>query len=300
MKQKKEGISLLKSLKKNINKTRRKILQDNKAVKLKNLGYSELKYVELLELIRRNRNSDVFEIFGSGWSINSTLQKVVPHSFKAGFNLSGYTKLCFDLYLFETTSANYIGQAQRELLNSIKIENLILKNLWFPIVDIKQIKNNHYPHFQFLKDEWVPHDRKITFSQVNSIINSPQNFYQIGATFTCLIVMAIQCGFKTIVLHGIDFMGEHFFHSPDWEHEIPLNYGRLDCPDGRLLTRDGKSGEAVYENAIVKNKDLECANYVNMNIIPDSMILRALYLCAKERDIKIIAHAPSTSVNILR
>ncbi len=275
-------------------------MRDNKAVKLTSLGYTELKYVELLDMIRKNRNSDVLEIFGSGWSINRTLQKVVPDSYKMGFNFSGYIKLCFDLYIFETTVNNYLGEAQRNLLNSIEIENLLLKNLWSSTVDILQIHDHHYPHFKFLKDEWVPHDKNITLSQVKSIINNTQNFHQIGATYTSLIVIGIQCGFKQIILHGIDFMGEHFFHSPDWKYEIPLNYGRLDCPDGRLLTRDGKVGEAVFDNAIVESKDLECANYVNMNIIVDSMILRALYFCAKERDIDIIAHAPSTSVNILR
>lgn len=291
---------MLQRLKTNVHKVKRQLLRDSKALKLKNLGYSELKYVELLELIQRNRKSDVFEIFGSGWSINSTLQKVIPESYKVGFNFSGYMQLCFDLYIFETTINNYLGEAQRNLLNSMEIESLLLKNIWSSTVDIKQIHDNRYPQFQFLKDEWVPHDKKITFSQVDSIINNTQKFHQIGATYTSLIVLGIQCGFKTIVLHGIDFMGEHFFHSPDWKNKLPLNYGRLDCPDGRLLTQDGKWGEAVFENTIVQNKDLECANYVNMNIIVDSMILRALYFCAKERDIKIIAHAPSTSVNILR
>lgn len=291
---------MLRKLKFQISKIKRKFLHEVGATKLRRLGYSELKYPDLLHWVRTKRKSDVLEIFGSGWSLNASIEKVLPESYKAGFNLAGYSKLDFDLYFFESTEDNYIGEAHRTLLNSTKIEKLVLKNLWAFTVNIKQIKSNRYPDFHFMQDVWVPQDRTKTLTQVNSIIEDSQNFCQIGATFTSLIAMGIQCEFKTIILHGVDFMGEHFFHSPDGNHDVSLNYGRLDCPDGRLVTADGKWGEAVFKDRIVDNKDLECANYVNMNVIPDAIILRALFIAARERGIIIKSYSPSVSAGILR
>lgn len=284
---------MLQKLKIAINQNKRKILSKRKAVELTRLGYSEIGYPDLLQAVCRERKTDVLEIFGSGWSLADTAEHALPDSYKVGFNFSGYSRLNFDLYFFEITADNYIGETQRELLNNLKIRHLIIKNLWSPNIDVRQIAKKKYPDFNFIQDVWVPQDNKKSFSQVKSIIEDRQNFSQIGATFTGMIAMGIQCEFKTIILHGIDFMGEHFFHSPGTKYRATFNYGRLDCPDG-------KSAEYLFENKTVADKDLECANYVNVNVIHDATLLRALFVLAKERGIAIRSHAPSLSKGILR
>lgn len=284
---------MLKELKIATNKFKRKILSERKTTELNRLGHSEIKYPDLLQAVYQERRSDVLEIFGSGWSLASTAAKVLPDSYKVGFNFAGYSRLNFDLYFFENTAENYIGEAQRELLNYLTIKRLVLKNLWSPNIETKQIASKKYPKFQFINDIWAPQDKQNSYSQLKSIIDDQQNYYQIGATFTSIIAMGIQCEFKNIILHGIDFMGEHFFHSPGTKYVASLNYGKLDCPDG-------KSEEYLFENRTVANKDLECANYINVNVIHDGILLRALFMLAAERGIAIKSNSPSIATGILR
>jgi len=108
-----------------------------------------------------------------------------------------------------------------------------------------------------------------------------------------MIAMGIQCDFKAIILHGIDFMGEHFFQTSDTKYSAPFNFGRLDCPDGKL-------DDNLVTNSTFIDKDLECAYYFSCNIVPDGIILRALFMLAAERGIEIKSHVPSVSTGILR
>ncbi len=89
-------------------------------------------------------------------------------------------------------------------------------------------------------------------------------------------------------------MGEYFFHTPGTRYVAPnFNYGRLDSLDGRW------EGYAP-ENKTINSKDFECSNYVSYLAPYDAVILRALYLVAKERGIEIKSHLPSVSTGILR
>lgn len=291
---------MLRELKIAINQSKRRILSKNKAAALIRLGYSELKYPNLLQTVSRERKSNVLEIFGSGWSLSSTAEMVEPDSYKVGFNFSGYSQFDFDLYFFEMTADNYIGETQRELLNALKIKHLVLKNLWSPNIDVRQIELKKYPDFKFIHDVWIPQDKNRSFSQVKLIIEDRQNFSQIGATFTSMIAMGIQSEFKTIILHGIDFMGEHFFHSPNTKYNASFNYGRLNCPDGKSYTSSGDVAEYAFNNTILDDKDLECANYININAIHECILLRALFVLAANRGISIRSHLPSVSTGILR
>jgi hypothetical protein len=161
-------------------------------------------------------------IICSGPSLNvsaiSLLNDYRP-KFTIGFNYACYANLTFDLYFFEFCGFNCLDQTI-DLYSAFKgsrhrIKRLIFKNLLMKRNSANLLRRFYGDRIQILMD------LNYSITQISNLSPLLESLFvydhlflrQYKSTAVSLIVLAYHAGFKSIVLHGLDFGGGYFFNT---------------------------------------------------------------------------------------
>lgn len=177
-------------------------------------------------LAKRGRSQ--CHIVASGYSLLDSY-KMIDSSihFTIGFNFSGLLPIDYDLYFAEfasssvTSEVHPVSELQKHVIKSSKgIKNLVLKNIWqenrIERIFAQQSYGKNIPillDIHTAMSDQQPFCPLLNVTQLANHLLCPQSLFVIQAyttTFTC-IALAHQCGFKQIVVHGLDLAGPHFY-----------------------------------------------------------------------------------------
>lgn len=159
--------------------------------------------------------------------------KIRKEDFVMGFNFSAVANISFDMYFIEIGSSKEklkeFSILQYDLLDYRKdnIKKLIIKNLWEGKLDPNTVELYYGKNANILLDCLAPPiDLNINknFQQVfvSFLLKKKKKYLvQYSATALTCLQIASKLGFKKIVLHGLDFGGNYFFHKI--QSDIPQN-----------------------------------------------------------------------------
>ena len=176
----------------------------------------------------KNHRSEVCHIIGSGWSLTESLAKVLPNDYVVGFNYSGLCDLAFDLYIaefggFSVSNASFDHlKIAKELSCRAKPPFIVFKNIWEGKNDLDFINEHWVELAWFVLDRIYPLPRLIHLRKaLKLMLNDKSHFFpQCVSTIVFTILLAYKSGFKTIVLHGVDFGGRYFYECDGFNPSI--------------------------------------------------------------------------------
>jgi hypothetical protein len=167
-------------------------------------------------------------VIGSGMSVLSSISSIdCVNDFVVGFNYAGLLPIKFDVY-FTEVATNVGDYAEASVLHEllyfkmcdnngpdIYLKRLWDSNSWSPEYALSKYSGelrfilDIAPEFPLLANSRVlnlSRQRLLRQFRANYFINGPSS-----AVLSALF--AYQLGFRNIVVHGVDFIGPHFFHS---------------------------------------------------------------------------------------
>ncbi|MDB4654887.1 hypothetical protein OAE53_00800, partial [bacterium] len=180
---------------------------------------------DLVDTVARAKkgHSDVCHIIGSGWSLSKSLTKVLPDDYVIGFNYSGLCSLRFNLYIaefggFSVSNASFDHLTIAKELSRRDNSLIIFKNIWEDKNDIEFL--NQY----WVDLAWIIRDRLFLLPRLNHLrkvlnlmLNDKSNFFpQCVSSVVFAILLAYKSGFKSVVVHGVDFGGSYFYECDDF------------------------------------------------------------------------------------
>lgn len=199
-----------------------------KVSKLRSSGANCLDRESLLRSIKACPEFDVnkvVHIVASGWSLCRSRDLVDEDSFVIGFNHAAISGLKFDVYFVELggyenlkLSCQFVEMVEKFVLPSTR--NVYFKNLWGRQNDVEFLCDHWKYNCSFVKDElYLCHNSRDLDEVIDRIIN-PRSKYlpQFNSTVVTAIGVATSLGFKKIVVHGLDFGGDHFFFDNQYSH----------------------------------------------------------------------------------
>jgi hypothetical protein len=235
---------------------------------------------KLIDLIRSSALSktNAFHIIGSSSSVLDSVTSInTEKEYVAGFNSAVLIDdLFFDFYFIEgicrmpkTGEDRFDIDYYKIVINSLlnkRYNLLVFKNLWEGNIDYNFILAS-YPGIEpyLLREVLLPTGYKDlesihTWYTVRELVRIQNDYFtQSGTTAFLLIVIAVYCGFKTIVLHGVDLGGTHFYNEEDfvWPSSIdPQTIYKLksQSSSGGFASEKGKSrnsyGQSLYNGLI--------------------------------------------------
>lgn len=202
----------------------------------------------------------VCHIIGSGWSLNESKKKIQEEDFVIGFNQAALSGLKFDLYFVEFGGykVEEISRKQVQLIEDVvkkQTDLIIFKNIDEERNDPAFIKKFWGDKIFYMPDVQVPMYRERYLEQTMKYLYRKDNIYlkQFISSVLASICLAKNCGFKEIVLHGVDFGGAYFFDVPGYHH---LNQYRPD--ENKNTTYKKFSKDSVHVTSRDKVGVKEC------------------------------------------
>ena len=177
------------------------------------------------EILKAKGSKKQFHIIASGHSTLSSFYKCDPQKhFIVGFNYASLLPITFDCYFVEMASneTDYLfkySEIQKHVIHSAKkIDLLILKNIWQKKIEQNYALDAYGNNVKMLLDIHAPFscdgDQHILKPyQLSKLLLKTDKLFamQLYTTaFTC-IALAYQCGFREVILHGLDLGGPHFY-----------------------------------------------------------------------------------------
>jgi hypothetical protein len=163
-------------------------------------------------------------IIGSGWSLEETKKlALLDDAYVIGFNFACLAEIPFNLYFVEFGggACKEIAYAQLLALDRFVADpntRIIFKNLWQSRNDIEFAFNLYGNKVDYARDAPITcGDKKYLLNTTNRLLKMDSFFYQYSSSILTAIVVARNLGFKTCVLHGVDFGGEYFFDLSSFE-----------------------------------------------------------------------------------
>jgi hypothetical protein len=212
---------------------------------LKAFGHPVLSALQVRKILNskaKNDNKDkVFHVIGSGWSLNKSISMIKPNEFVFGFNFAALSGIKFDAYFVEhggLKKVKEISDVQIKLIEEVvkkQTDLVFFKNIWDGKNEIGYMHKN-WPLLAYFVRDIDFTDQEINIKNLNDLlkiilIGNNKNLMQYCSSAVVVIALAYQCGYKNIVLHGVDFGGEYFFDAEDFKglkEYIPprkTNYG---------------------------------------------------------------------------
>lgn len=175
------------------------------------------------------KSSKVCHVIGSGWSLNRSKYAINADDFVIGFNFAGIQKLSYDAYFVEFggPTVKATARAHKRIIEEVVLNSTDLvyfKNLWESKNDKVFISAEWGGAVKYVKDYVMPclREESLRSILVRCLDDSSQFLPQYTSTaLTCVFLMYF-CGFKEIVLHGIDFGGQYFYEAPDFNGNADL------------------------------------------------------------------------------
>lgn len=171
-----------------------------------------------------SKGSKICHITCSGWSLNSSQSYISSSDYVIGCNFAALSDLSFDAYFIERGgwTVESISLSQLRLVVNViakQTDLIIFKNTWDPHNSPGFCRTHLSEFVRFLID--IPlscYSKEDVYKNVNRALSN-KAFYllQLKSSLLAMICLAKQTGFTTIVIHGLDFGGEYFFHSHDYK-----------------------------------------------------------------------------------
>ncbi len=189
--------------------------------------------------------NDICHIVGSGNSVNNSLAIInQDHDFVIGFNFAGLLPTKFDVYFIEVAS-NSGPSAHSYMLHEQVIRSLSQRSN--PMVVAKCLWGRQHwsadtinyaleGKLRFLIDVLPRFPVNASPQNINvaykSFISRKRNSFYINGSSSSIfsVLYAYQLGFRNIVVHGVDFVGPHFFHARDFDKCALIDKIRVECP----------------------------------------------------------------------
>lgn len=193
-------------------------LNDKIGGELFNLSLNRGQVVKEVTDKRIDKKTDICHIIASGWSLNYSAKLIPENNFVIGFNYAALSDIKFDVYFFEIGSCRFKELSENSL--TIAREKLLkencsiyFKNLWEGCNDVDFIVNNWMDLSRIIKDRvYLIKDIAHTDKVVNYAFTDNSVFLpQICSTTVTATILAYRAGFKKIIIHGLDFGGDHFY-----------------------------------------------------------------------------------------
>jgi hypothetical protein len=184
-------------------------------------------------------------IIGSGESVLSSIATIDNNNdFIIGFNYAGFLPLKFDVYFVEV--ATHIGNQSissslhEELFSGVcssKRPKVYVKCLWQEQNWSSDFIRSSYGGDLGVLLDIFPDFPLLARSQVINVarqrlMSRRRNTYFLNGASSAIfsVLFAYQMGFRNIVVHGVDFVGAHYFHSKDLVETALVNKVRGLCP----------------------------------------------------------------------
>jgi hypothetical protein len=190
-----------------------------------------------LRRINHDSTHKICHIIGSGTSVVKSYKSIDSlNDFVIGFNYAGLLPLYFDVYFIEAASD------REQLLTS----SLIHEQLFFhmcqrrePKIFVKCMWETDWWSSSFIQSRYegklgviidvIPNLPILANSQALNLANQKlfrkkrSRFFLNGASSAVFsVLLAYQLGFRNIVVHGVDYVGPHFFHSNEFSGDNDL------------------------------------------------------------------------------
>jgi hypothetical protein len=180
-------------------------------------------YKALVKTIQKR--NDVCHIIATGASALDSFKAgvVKPGDYIMGINFAAYLPYTFDFYFFDdqfSTNEPLLSKAKciSDLLNKQKdnLPHLVYKNAARVTPDVM---HRFVPDLKFS----VVMDKVFYYPNVRKLFARPSFIMpQYCSSTVILATMAYHAGFKTIVMHGLDFTGPHIYHDKDLQEQIGI------------------------------------------------------------------------------
>ncbi|MFT6843055.1 MAG: hypothetical protein ACI8RP_000566 [Urechidicola sp.] len=179
---------------------------------------------------KKKKKSEVCHILGSGASLNLSLKEIQNSDFVMGCNYSGLSIVEHDFYLLEFSGPSYqnVSEDHFSIAYNIVKKNtdlIFFKNVWENKNKLSSIITKFKMfNFPIVEDRLliVEEKEQLEPSIREAICGKSDSIPQLSSTVVTLLFIAIRCGFKKIVIHGVDFGGEYFYQSSNFD-SINLN-----------------------------------------------------------------------------
>ena len=172
----------------------------------------------------KNKNSKVAHIIGSGWSLNQSKSIIQKSDFIIGFNFAALSEIKFDVYFIEFGGYQYVDTSK---LHADIVEKIVkptdslvyFKNVWDEKNDVKYMKDHVKGNIPFILDYLMPCLSPQNLPQVIKFSLDKKSNYlpQYSSTAISSILLAYYLGFTDIVIHGLDFGGQYFYETTDYD-----------------------------------------------------------------------------------
>lgn len=187
--------------------------------------------VETVAKLRHTYSQSIHKtchVIGSGCSVLSSISSIDwDNDFVIGFNYAGLLPIRFDVYFTEVaTNSGYQAEASdlHELLYfkmcSKKRPDIYLKCLWeSKWWSVDYALSRYSGELRFILDvvpdfPLLANSRVLNLSRQWLLRRMRSKYFINGASSSVFSVLfAYQLGFRNIVVHGVDYVGPHFFHS---------------------------------------------------------------------------------------
>ncbi len=202
---------------------------------------------ELVNNLRTIKPSSRCHVIGSGWSLNETSKFISDDDFVIGFNQAAISGIRFDLYFVEFGSQQEleISEKQFKLIKEVVSEQtdlIFFKNVWARRNNLDYIRKNWANHVHYIQD--IPtncyNPRFLRQSLDIFLKDDPIFMRQYSSTALTMIKLGKDLGFKKIILHGVDFGGEYFFDTTDFEDENNLRKYLPSRKSNNIYIKSGK------------------------------------------------------------
>ena len=234
----------------------------------------------------------VCHVLGSGWSLNESYQLIDrKSSFLVGFNFSFIKCSDPDIHFIENASTadarffintmdHYAGLERYQVFDKT---NVVFKNMSELKNTIKVIKWVYAKKAYYIKDKhYRIFSNKSLRPTLIEMLRQKNCLPQAVSSAISLIFFARQSGCRTIVLHGVDFYGPHFYGVSLIE-AVYRNYSKpspSECSNSPHVTASGKNGVGVREILIELKSLLELEGVqllAAVNTSPSSKVLGSFY-----------------------
>lgn len=230
-------------------KKRQRVLSEKLAEELK-IEFFGVKALKALVKTKYNENKpEICHIIGSGWSLNQSIKSISENDFVIGFNQAAISGVKSDLYFVEfgSVTESDITEKQFKLVQEVikpHTEHIFFKNLWAMRNDYSVVKNTWNTSVKYVNDIPVNcYNAKFLSQSLDVFLEEDSVFVrQYSSTALTLVKLAKDLDFKKIVLHGIDFGGEYFFDTENFD----------DCLDLKKYLPN-RTGQKIYNKASSKS-----------------------------------------------
>ncbi|GGK09151.1 hypothetical protein [Pseudomonas matsuisoli] len=197
--------------------------------------------------------SGVCHILASGWSLNCTLSSINKDDYVIGFNFSFLAWPNADVHFIENASLKneyFLDNTVTiyEFLKRFSVlgkGNLVFKNLSEFKNSVRLVGMLYGRHAKFIRDRHYRVFNGLDLDHVlRDMMEDEFRLPQAYSSVISMVFLARRLGFKTIVVHGLDFSGPHFYED--------LEKVRVDgfCPSEIKEIHSRSHKTAVGENGI--------------------------------------------------